>query len=67
MVSAKLNHLHILFLLQLGLSRRVSEPNDELVNISASMLGIVVEATLHKSRLANSGTGLVWKESRCPR
>lgn len=63
MVSARLNHLHVLFMLRMALVRRISEPDAQLVGISADMLGVVVEAVMIKDRLIDSGTSLIWKES----
>ncbi|KAH7015634.1 putative Zn(II)2Cys6 transcription factor [Ilyonectria destructans] len=63
MVSARLNHLHVLFMLRMALVRRISEPDAQLVGISADMLGVVVEAVMIKDRLIDSGTSLIWKET----
>ena len=63
-VGAKLTHLHVLFLVQLALARQVPKPSSELVSISVKMLGLVVEAIVLKDSLSNSGTSLVWKESK---
>ncbi|KAF2704996.1 hypothetical protein K504DRAFT_506464 [Pleomassaria siparia CBS 279.74] len=59
LVGTRLNYLHVKFMLQLSLVHRVSEPESELLAISAGMLSIVVEAIVLKHRLANSGTSLV--------
>ncbi|EKG15158.1 hypothetical protein MPH_07604, partial [Macrophomina phaseolina MS6] len=61
LVSTRLNHLHVLFLLRLALVHRTSEPDARLLVISANMLNLVMEAVVLKDRLANSGTSLVWK------
>ncbi|KAF4466251.1 Fungal transcriptional regulatory [Fusarium albosuccineum] len=61
LVSARLNHLHILFLLRLALVRSQPQFDPELAAISAEMLGIVIESIMLKDQLANSGTSLVWK------
>ncbi|EME78214.1 uncharacterized protein MYCFIDRAFT_145138 [Pseudocercospora fijiensis CIRAD86] len=61
LVSARLNHLHILFLLEVTLLPRAYDPGIELVKISAKMLHVAAEAIVMKQHLANSGTGLVWK------
>ncbi|CAI6094517.1 unnamed protein product [Clonostachys chloroleuca] len=61
MVSARLNHLHILFLLRLALSRQAPDSDKELVSISVEILGLVVDAIIQKDQLVNSGTSLVWK------
>jgi hypothetical protein len=65
MVSARLNHLHILFLLRLALSRQAPDSDKELVSISVEILGLVVDAIIQKDQLVNSGTSLVWKVSIC--
>jgi hypothetical protein len=61
LISVRLNHLHIMFLLRLVLQRHIPEPSADLVVISASMLSICIEGALLKNELANSGTSLVWK------
>lgn len=63
LVSARLNFAHVIFLLELTITPRVSHPSAELLRISADMLSVVVEAMVLKQRLANSGTSLVWKVS----
>lgn len=59
--SARLNYLHVLFLLRLQLVRHASEQDDELLGISAEVLHIVAQAAVMKDRLSFSGTGLIWK------
>lgn len=59
--SARLNYLHVLFLLRLQLVRNIPEQDDELLNISAEVLHIVAQAAVMKDRLSFSGTGLIWK------
>lgn len=61
MASARLNHLHVLFLLQLTLTRHVAQADDQLLSLSSEMLGVVIEAAVLKERLVYSGTGLVWR------
>ncbi|KAF4969339.1 hypothetical protein FSARC_3414 [Fusarium sarcochroum] len=61
LVSARLNYLHILFLLRLVLTRGKAQFDTNLAVISAEMFGIVVEAIMLRNRLSNSGTSLVWK------
>ncbi|KAF2655684.1 hypothetical protein K491DRAFT_410576 [Lophiostoma macrostomum CBS 122681] len=61
LVSARLNHLHVLVLTHLALQRRSHDPDGLLVSLSALMLSIVTEAIMLKEHLANSGTSLVWK------
>lgn len=65
MVSARLNHLHILLLLRRALGQRIADPDPQMVSIAAEMLSLATEAALLKQELANSGTSLVWKVSRC--
>jgi hypothetical protein len=62
MVSARLNHLHIMFLLRLALVRHVTRPDSQLISVSADILSLAVETAVLKHQLANSGTGVVWKE-----
>jgi hypothetical protein len=63
LVSTRLNHLHVLFLLRLALLRGIAEPDARLISVAADMLSLVVETAILKQKLANSGTGLIWKES----
>lgn len=63
LVSARLNHMHVLFLLRLALVTHGIESDVEVIRISGEMLGLAVEALMLKHQLANSGTGLVWKVS----
>ncbi|KAF2498736.1 hypothetical protein BU16DRAFT_303618 [Lophium mytilinum] len=63
MVSARLNYLHVMFLLRLTLGLRISEPDAELLVVSAEMLSLVAQAVVLKHRLVNSGTSLIWKAS----
>ena len=63
MVSARLQYLHILFLLHSLLLDRSFEVDTLLLKISQEILSLVVEAIVLKNRLANSGTGLYWKGS----
>lgn len=64
LISLKLNHLHVMFLLQRLLLDRMSEPDGPLIEIAQQMLALVVEAILKRDDLANSGTNLNWKVSR---
>lgn len=61
LVSARLHHLHVLFLLKLLELERLSDPDDEIIEVSQSIVAVVLEAILLRDQLANSGTGLVWK------
>ena len=62
-LGARLDHLHVLFLLALALARPHPEDSLELVTIAADMLSLVVEAIMQKGTLVTSGTSLVWKVS----
>lgn len=59
--SARLNHLHVLFLLELSLSRSNTEPEPALLVVSAAILTLITEENMIKEHLANSGTGLIWR------
>lgn len=59
--SARLNYLHVLFLLRLTFIHHISEQDNELLDISAEMLHLVATAAVMKDRLSFSGTGLIWK------
>ncbi|KAH7084001.1 hypothetical protein FB567DRAFT_96175 [Paraphoma chrysanthemicola] len=61
LVSAKLNFTHVRFLLELHAALPISNPSIELLQASAEMLSLVVEAIVMRQKLANSGTSLVWK------
>ena len=61
LVSLRLNHLHVLFLLQLLSLDRRAEPDDIITMTSHEIVGLVVEAILLREQLSNSGTSLVWK------
>lgn len=61
MISARLNYLHIHFLLALTTARNLAELEPDLVSTAAMMLHVAVDAVVLKERLINSGTGLVWK------
>lgn len=59
--SVRLNHLHVLFLLQLLLLETPAEPSSSIVEIAEQMLSIVVETILLRDQLINSGTSLPWR------
>lgn len=63
MVSARLNHLHVLFLLRLALVSSMQYPDARLITISANMLRLVIQTVVLKYDLANSGTSIVWRVS----
>lgn len=63
LVSARLNYLHVLLLLRMSLAQHIPVQDNEMIDISASMLSLTVEALILKSHLANSGTGLIWRVS----
>jgi hypothetical protein len=60
-VSIRLNYLHISFLLERLLLRRLAEPEEAIIGVAQQMLHLVVEAILLREELSNSGTGLDWK------
>lgn len=61
MLSARLNHLHVLFLYDLALAGHVIEAKSRLIDTAADMLRLTVEAVTMRDRLINSGTGLIWR------
>jgi hypothetical protein len=61
MISARLNYLHVHFLLGLAMARSSTEPDKDLICIAAKMLRLAVDAAIFRYRLINSGTQLVWK------
>lgn len=63
--NARLNHLHVLFLLQLTSSSNGYELTAEMLSISSSILGLVNEQNMIKEHLISSGTGLVWRVQEC--
>lgn len=63
MVSAKLNHFHVKFLLRLAVLRQPAESDSQLLSAANSILKLTVEQILHRDRLRNSGTSLVWRVS----
>ncbi|KAJ5648456.1 hypothetical protein N7490_004828 [Penicillium lividum] len=58
---ARLQHLHVLFLLRLLLLNNLTEPDIPIIETAGQMLTLVVECILLRDQLTNSGTGLVWK------
>ncbi|PVH77800.1 hypothetical protein DL98DRAFT_534396 [Cadophora sp. DSE1049] len=54
LVSARLNHLHVLFLVHLMLLDRNSELSGRFLNISQEILSLVEEAIVVRDRLANA-------------
>lgn len=59
--SVQLNHLHVLFLLNMLLLRAPNEPSPSIVDIAEQILCILVDMILLRDQLTNSGTSLVWK------
>lgn len=59
--SARLNHLHVLFLLQLSCEERNNELEPELWATSSEILNLVNEENMLKEHLVSSGTGLLWR------
>jgi hypothetical protein len=62
-VSLRLNHLHVLFLLNLLALNRLSEPDNQILDTSQEILSLVVEVILLRDQLVNSGTSFAWKVS----
>jgi hypothetical protein len=63
LLSTRLNHLHVKFLLRFVLLDSLALPDEVIVSIAQQMLSLVVEGILLREYLANSGTGLIWKVS----
>lgn len=62
MVSARLNHLHIKFMLRLAALRQLPPESDpQLLAVGNNILKLTVNQILHRDRLQNSGTSLVWR------
>lgn len=59
--SAALNLLHVRFLLHSVFMTKTSEPSEELLGVSGSMLKLAAEVAVLQRSLANSGTGFIWK------
>jgi hypothetical protein len=61
LAAIKLQHLHVLFLLEIATAGRVSDPPASLVAASGQLFRLVVQSAVLKHHLGNSGTALVWK------
>ncbi|KUJ09037.1 uncharacterized protein LY89DRAFT_318376 [Mollisia scopiformis] len=61
LLSTRLNHLQVKFLLQFVLLDSLAQPDEVIVTITQQMLSLVVEGILLRDQLANSGTGFIWK------
>ncbi|KAJ5540094.1 hypothetical protein N7504_000296 [Penicillium tannophilum] len=61
LAHARLQHLHVLFLLRLLLLNTMTEPDIPIIETAGQMLALVVECILLRDQLTNSGTGLIWK------
>lgn len=61
LANQRLEYLHTHFLLELPSLKRTPESVDDLLGIASSMLTLVVEVILMRSRLVNSGSHLLWK------
>lgn len=61
LAATRLEFLHTNFLLDLSSQRKVSEPDEVIINTAAEMLSLVVELIILRDSLANSGSSLVWK------
>ncbi|RDW92718.1 uncharacterized protein DSM5745_00040 [Aspergillus mulundensis] len=59
--AVRLNHLHVLFLLQLLQLDSPAQPDPPIIEVAEEMVLIVVDLILLRDRLVNSGTSLVWK------
>lgn len=64
--SVQLNHLHVLFLLNMLLLRAPNEPSPTIVDVAEQILCILVDMILLRDQLTNSGTSLVWKVQLIP-
>lgn len=64
--SVRLNHLHVLFLLNMHLLNTPNEPNSTIVDVAEQILCIIVDMILLRDQLINSGTSLVWKVQLSP-
>ncbi len=61
LLSTRLNYLHVKFLLQFVTLDYGASLSHTFINVAHEILSLVVEGILLRERLANSGTGLVWK------
>lgn len=61
LISTRLNHLHVLFLLRLLIPNTLADPDTVIMKIAGEMLALVVELILVRDQIVNSGTSLVWK------
>ncbi|PWY75196.1 hypothetical protein BO94DRAFT_209682 [Aspergillus sclerotioniger CBS 115572] len=61
LISVRLNHLHVLFLLRPLMLNTLSEPDSSIITVAGEMLALVVEAIVVREQLTNSGTSLTWK------
>ncbi|KAJ9220365.1 hypothetical protein DTO169C6_7254 [Paecilomyces variotii] len=61
LISTRLNHLHVLFLLRLLFLSTPAEPDASIFTIAGDILALVVEAMLIRDQVVNSGTSLKWK------
>lgn len=67
LAGTRLDYLHTVFLLELSLQQKVSEPDESIVSTAAEMLSLVVELIILRDSVANSGSSLVWKVCRTHR
>ncbi|KAJ5087375.1 hypothetical protein N7456_010991 [Penicillium angulare] len=61
LISTRLNHLHVLFLLRLLMPNTLAAPDTLIVEIAGEMLSLVVDVILIRDQTVNSGTSLKWK------
>lgn len=59
--SGRLNYLHALFMLRQASLHNANEPDAELLSVCAEVLNLTAKTIIMKTRLTNSGTGLIWK------
>ncbi|KAL4899919.1 hypothetical protein BDW74DRAFT_188810 [Aspergillus multicolor] len=59
--AVRLNHLHVVFLLQLLQLDSPAQPDPPIIEVAEEIVLIVVDLILLRDRLVNSGTSLVWK------
>lgn len=60
-ISARLNYLHVHFLVRQAMMLQSAALDGELLKAARQMLSVVVQALALKDHIVNSGTGLVWK------
>ncbi|CAG7923256.1 unnamed protein product [Penicillium olsonii] len=61
LASIRLDQLHVIFLLHLSFIDSLTEPDPTIIDVSAQMLGLVIETILLRDQLVFSGTSVIWK------